>query len=413
MGNISIMSKHHWAFRARFRANGFGWRSDLPIKRIREALSEIRKVKRKDAVLAADGAVLLLEKLSSSLMQVDSSSGAIGTAVNHAIATLVPIIAHAPVEDTIRDHWLERLWQAVEDDRMPYIELVSGYWGELCVSSERASEWADRFIPTVRAVWSDKDSFAYFKGCDACLSCLLHAGRYQELLDLVELAPQMWHYRQWGVKALAAMGKRAEALRYAEDSRDLNSSSSAIAASCEEILLESGMVDEAYRRYAIVANQRNTWLATYRAIAKKYPHKEAQDILTDLVDSTPGEEGKWFATARSIGLLDEAIELANRSPCSPQTLVRAARDMRESNPAFAMRAGITALRWMLGGYGYDLTGADVLNAFRYAMEAAERIEQQDDAVAALSELMGKNGADDWVVNILQAALQRLEARDQQ
>jgi len=357
--------------------------------------------------------VLLLEKLSPSLMQVDSSSGAIGTAVNNAIATLVPMIAHAPADDTIRDHWLERLWQAVEDDQMPYIELLTGYWGELCATEVRASEWADRFIPTVQRVWSDKDSFAYFKGCDACLSCLLHAGRYQELLALVEMAPQMWHYRQWGVKALAAMGKRAEALRYAEASQGINTNPSAIAAACESILIESGMADEAYRRYAIQANQRNTYLASFRAIVKKYPHKDARDILTDLVNSTQGEEGKWFATAKSIGLYDEAIDLANRSPCNPQTLVRAARDMQESNPAFAMKAGVTALRWMLGGYGFELTGADVLGAFHFMMESAARTGGQDDVVAALRELMGKKGADDWVVNILQAALQRLESRDQQ
>jgi len=402
--SLQMIPKHKWAFSARFHANGFGWRSDLPIKRIREALSEIRKIKRKDAVLAADGAVLLLEKLSPSLMQVDSSSGAIGTAVNHAIATLVPIIVHAPADDTLRDQWLERLWQAVEDDPMPYIELLTGYWGELCVSSERASEWADRFVPTVQHVWSDKHAFAYFKGCDACLSCLLHAGRYQEILDLVGIAPGMWHYRQWGVKALAAMGKRVEALRYAEDSCDLNRSSSAIAAACEEILLESGMADEAYRRYAIVANQRNTYLATYRAIAKKYLHKDARDILADLVASTPDEEGKWFATAKSMELYDEAIELANRSPCNPQTLARAARDMQESHPAFAMKAGITALRWMLSGYGYDLTGSDVLDAFRYMSNAAERIGQKDQAINALRELTAAPGAEDWVVNILTTSM---------
>jgi len=400
--------KHHWAFRARFRANGFGWRSDLPIKRIREALSEIRKVKRKDAVLAADGAVLLLEKLSPSLMQVDSSSGAIGTAVNNAIATLVPIIVQTTADDTVRDRWLERLWQAVEDDRMPYIEVLTGYWGELCATPERASEWADRFIPTVQRVWSDKDSFAYFKGGDACLSCLLYAGRYQELLDLAGIAPRMWHYRQWGVKALSAMGKRAEALRYAEASQGINTNPSAIAAACEAILIESGMADEAYRRYGIAANQRNTYLATYRAIAKKYPHKEARDILTDLVASTPGEEGKWFTAAKSLELYDEAIEMANRSPCNPQTLVRAARDMQESHPAFAMKAGVTALRWMLAGYGYDLTGADVLDAFRYMSNAAETLGQKDQAINAIRELTAAPGAEDWVVNILKAALQRQE-----
>ncbi len=404
-----IIPQHKWAFRARFRANGFGWRSDLPIKRIKEAVSEIKKVKRKAPVLAADGAVLLLEKLSPSLMQVDSSSGAIGTAVNHAIAALVPIIADAPADDAIRDPWLERLWQAVEDDEMPYIETLTGYWGALCVTPVRASSWADRFISTVRRIWSNRDPLAWFKGCDACLSCLLHASRYQELLDLVEIAPHMWHYRQWGVKALAAMGKRAEALRYAEASHDDYSNPSAIAAACESILMESGMADEAYRRYAIQANQRNTYRATFRAIAKQYPHKEAQEILTDLVNSTPDEAGKWFATAKSIGLYDEAIDLANRSPCNPHNLIRAARDMRESNPAFSMKAGLTALRWMLGGYGYDLTGADVLGAFHFTMESAARIDKQDRVVAVLRGIMTQQGANDWVVNILQAALQRLKA----
>jgi cystathionine beta-lyase family protein involved in aluminum resistance len=110
-----MAAKHRWTFRSRFRANAFGWRSDLPIKRIKEAVSEIRKVNRKDAVLAADGAVLLLEKRSPSLMQVDSSSGALGAAVNNAIAALVPIIAQAPADDVTRDQWLEWLWQAVED----------------------------------------------------------------------------------------------------------------------------------------------------------------------------------------------------------------------------------------------------------------------------------------------------------
>jgi len=411
--SLQIFPKHKWAFRSCFRANAFGWRSDLPIKRIREAISEIRKVKRKDAVLAADGAVLLLEKLSPSLMQVDSSSGAIGTAVNNAIATLVPMIAQAPADNAIRDQWMERLWQTVEDDQMPYIELLTGYWGELCITPARASEWADRFIPAVRRIWSDKNSFAWFKGCDACLSCLLHAGRYQELLDLAEMAPHMWHYRRWGVKALAAMGKRAEALRYAEASQGINTHPSAIAAACESILIESGMADEAYRRYAVQANQRNTYLATFRAIAKKYPHKEARDILTDLVNSTPGEEGKWFATAKSIALYDEAIDLANRSPCNPQTLVRAARDMRDSHPAFAMKSGITALRWMLGGYGYDLTGVDVLGALDYMLDSAARVDQQDHALAVLRELMGRKGADGWAVDILQAALRRVETRDQQ
>jgi hypothetical protein len=55
---------HSWIFRSRFRASAFGWRSDLPIKHIKEAVAEIKKATRKDKVLGAEGAVIFLEKVS-------------------------------------------------------------------------------------------------------------------------------------------------------------------------------------------------------------------------------------------------------------------------------------------------------------------------------------------------------------
>jgi hypothetical protein len=93
-----------------------------------------------------EGAVIFLEKASGALEHVDSSSGAIGTAVIRAIETLVPIVAQAPASDNLRDKWLERLWCAIDDDNIPYIELLPDHWGELCVTPESASRWADRFI---------------------------------------------------------------------------------------------------------------------------------------------------------------------------------------------------------------------------------------------------------------------------
>jgi hypothetical protein len=45
-----------------------------------QAVGEIKKVARHDPVLAAVGAVALLERVSPALEQVDSSSGAIGRA---------------------------------------------------------------------------------------------------------------------------------------------------------------------------------------------------------------------------------------------------------------------------------------------------------------------------------------------
>ena len=178
-----------------------------------------------------------------------------------------------------------------------------------------------------------------------------------------------WHDRRWGVKALAAMGKKAEAIRYAEESRGLNDPGWQIAQACEEIMLSSGLLDEAYRRYAIEANQGTTNLATFRAIAKKYPHKQPEEILRDLVSSTPGAEGKWFAAAKDAGLFNVAIELATRSPTDPRTLTRAARDYAEKQPAFALAAGLAAVRWISLGHGYDITGADVLDAYSAVTQA--------------------------------------------
>ena len=88
--------KHTWVFVPRFRKSAFGWRSDTAITRIKEALTEIKAVARKDARLGAEGAILLMQKLSPSLQNIDSSSGVIGSAVNRAIDVLVPLVAKAP-----------------------------------------------------------------------------------------------------------------------------------------------------------------------------------------------------------------------------------------------------------------------------------------------------------------------------
>jgi hypothetical protein len=255
--------KYKWEFRSRLRRSSFGWHSSkLAIQRIKEAVSEIKKIARKDPVLGGEGAVIFFEKISPAIEHVDSSSGSLGTAVNNAIITLVPIISKADVEDTLREKWLERLWLAIEEDQIPYIEHLADYWGDLCGSTECASNWADQFVDTVKRVWSDEtSSYDYYNGISACLSSLYSASRYNEIIELLELAPfKFWPERRWGVKAFAALGKKADALKYAEDSQGVNENLVAIAEECEAILLSSGLTEEAYRQYAIQANQKTTYL---------------------------------------------------------------------------------------------------------------------------------------------------------
>jgi hypothetical protein len=391
---------HKWEFKARFRRHAFGWKSQPAIQRIKQALSEIRKVARRDPVLAADGAVLFLERVSPAIENVDSSSGSIGTAVNRAVEELVPIIARAPASAATRDAWLERLWEAHANDQIPYIERLADHWGELCASKEVASGWADRLLDITRMALSpDKNLRGHFHGTTACFAALYHAERYDEILDVLK-QENFWPYKRWAVKALGAMGRKAEALRLAEASRGPWTNDADVDALCEEILVSSGFVEDAYTRYGLRAHRGGTYLAIFRAIAKKYPHKPATEILADLVKATPGEEGKWFTAARDLGLYDLAIELARTSPCDPRTLARAARDHAEREPAFAVEAGHAALEWLVKGYGYEITAADVRMAYSAAMKAAEALGRAAATKERIRQLIAAAPAADLVTKVL-------------
>ena len=75
-----------------------------------------------------------------------------------------------------------------------------------------------------------------------------------------------------------------------------------------------------------------------------------EDHFADLVASQPGNEGKRFATAKDAGFFELTIELANRSPSDPHTLIRAARIFGGARPKFALAVGIDSVvqrrQWM-------------------------------------------------------------------
>jgi len=69
---MSNSKKHKWTFPARFQTGAYSWKaSRLACQRLREAVSEIRKVARKDPVPGAEGAVRQLERLWPALQHVD------------------------------------------------------------------------------------------------------------------------------------------------------------------------------------------------------------------------------------------------------------------------------------------------------------------------------------------------------
>jgi hypothetical protein len=110
--------KHKWAFRPRLRAGAFGWHgSRLACQRLKEAVAEIKKAAKTDPVTAADGVVTLMERIWPAFQYIDTSSGALGSAVNWTQDELLPIVIGAPAERRTRDKWLDRLWEAIGADQ--------------------------------------------------------------------------------------------------------------------------------------------------------------------------------------------------------------------------------------------------------------------------------------------------------
>jgi hypothetical protein len=89
--------------------------------------------------------------------------------------------------------------------------------------------------------------------------------------------------------------------------------------------------------------------------------------------------------------VDLALDLANRSPSDPRKLARAACDFMDKNPAFALEAGLAALRLLGQGYGYEVTSADVMTTYSQTMQVAERLGRGDEIRARVRELTANGG----------------------
>jgi hypothetical protein len=153
-------------------------------------------------------------------------------------------------------------------------------------------------------------------------------------------------------------------------------------------LLDLGRVDEAYQRYTLTANGSSTGLATFRAIARKYPGHDRKRILLDLARMSC-EPGRWFAAAKDAGFLDLALEFARTGRTDPRTLSRASRDLLENDDRFSLEVGRLALQRMLEGYGYELTGMDIIETYEHFMAAAQTLGIASEARADLLAMATK------------------------
>jgi hypothetical protein len=385
-----VAASHGWHFKAKLRARAYGWRgSALAVTRLREAVSEIKTVAKSDPVTAGEGAVSLMERIWPAFQDIDTSSGVLGTAVARTLEQLIPILADAPADHAVRAKWLERLFDAVQEDGVQYLAPVEERWGEIARYPDLIHAYADRLLPMLRRAWADQERFSYVAGTAICLSCLLEAGRYTELQDLLAMRRmRFWSWHRFGAEALLRQGLWEAAIAHAEATRDDTGGRydyKAIDKFCEGVLLRQGRSEEAYRHYGLRAAAGATNLAVYRALVRAYPDRDRRSILLDLIESR-GEKGKWFAAAKDAGFLDVALDCAAEHSADPATLVRAARDFRDTELRFATAVGLLAVRHLLAGGGYDPVVSEVSEAVRHLLAAASRIEAADWARQELDRL---------------------------
>lgn len=97
-----------------------------------------------------------------------------------------------------------------------------------------------------------------------------------------------------------------------------------------------------------------------------------------------------MSTAKGLELYDLALELANRSHCDPKTLTRAARDYLDTAPEFTLGFAMAALLWLTEGWGYEVTSADVVEAYDRALGAASRLNKVEDVTGKIYRLVERN-----------------------
>lgn len=376
--------KHKWDFPAKFRIGAYPWNGTAKARaNLKSALSELKAVAKKDPAVAAEGATRLVEKLVPSIERIDSSSGAIGSAVNEAGIQLAALIgaAHA---DPGHESRVERVFEAIQDDGYGYLDNFAESFATVCGTQELQSSWAEQLLSITRRAFSDVGG--HFAGAPACISCLYHSGRQEELRELLSLRSfDYWPYSRYEAMGLAAQGKVDEALRFAH--RFEVQHPYAIAAFCEQLLLDAGRTEEAYRNYGLHTRATN-YLTTFRNLCKRYPQMDKARILLDLINSSPGEEGKWFAAARSIGELRLAVRLAQDGPCAPSTMMTAVKDLRAKHPEVAFELACAALRGMDLGWAYELDTSDYSRAKLAATELAEQLGRQDEVESLLRSFTG-------------------------
>ena len=211
------------------------------------------------------------------------------------------------------------------DDGVQYLSPVEERWGEIAVYPELMIEYAERLRVLIRRVWVEEPPGGHIIGTAICLSCLLEAGRYGDLIELLACARmRWWHWHRFGAEALARQGEWDAAITYADGCRSPQGNDDLwIDRFCEDALIKSGRADEAYHRYGLKAATGPTYLAVYRETVKRYPERDRRQVLLDLIRrgvtaASGSPQRRMPGSLRSPSYVRETTLPSRRLSCAPR-----------------------------------------------------------------------------------------------
>lgn len=266
---------------------------------------------------------------------------------------------------------VERLWHAIRADRLALTDPVAARWGELLPDPGHASTWADAHVEEVREGWSaSRKVGGHTATAVPVLSALLAANRPVDVIELLKRAPEpYWPERRFGVEAYLHMDARSDARRFAEPSLSDPVFAAEAARVCEDILLDAGLTEEAYRRYALVPDPAQRPLDQVHAIARRHPSHPPDEVLRELVAATGVDGDGWFDAALALGAEDVARELATSPGRDPERVMSAARAALVDAPELGLDLALAALRRLAAADTSGATARSIVEAHELALSA--------------------------------------------
>ncbi|MHB0981091.1 MAG: hypothetical protein ACYC5Q_13670 [Thermoleophilia bacterium] len=394
--------KHSWTFTRHFRAHAYGWKaSRLAAKRLREAVTEIRAVARKDPGLGMEGAVVLLERFVGAVCGVDDSWGILGTGFSRELGRLEPVLSALGVDADTRLSLLRRVLAAWHADEYGYLAVLPDVFPRfvagadeariLVVEFERRAEAHDRRSEEIQAQeagWSYAATVervardAYRRMATELELGFLEPDRALELALVHD-------FHDGGVTLARTLLSRGRV----DDARAVLEAGAASPHSAPdprqmwfELLAEAGEDEAAYIAGAhwLAANVS---LERFRKVCKGLPGVERPRLARDAMALTPeSEKGRWFATLNTLALHEMAGEVARDHAVNPETALRAAVRYGATQPAPAFESYVAAARgfasWGEPKNDHYIAEVVVTPALSFATERGSR----DEMVERLSDI---------------------------